>query len=130
VHTEITSITHRPERDGSVPDFAHVPYFLAVEVAADAWRSALENRCPVLMSAASIAAVHVTADFAAELFTGEAVVRSRVEGIGRSSFTAVVDILQNGVLGAVVATRLVKVDSTRTRSIALTQTEREALQAV
>jgi acyl-CoA thioesterase FadM len=130
VYTETTSIAHRPERNGSVPDFDHVPYFLAVEVAADAWRAALEDRCPELIATAAIAAVHVSADFSAELFTGETIVQSRVARIGRSSFTMVVDIVQNGVHGASIATTLAKVDPNRTRSIALTAAERSSLEGV
>lgn len=123
-------ITHRPERDGSVVDSAHVPFYLAMEYSAAAWRSLLAEVCGDLLPARDLGVVDVSATFTRELFVGEARAEVELTRLGTSSLGFRVAIEQNGVTCAVITNVLVRLAPGRRRSLPLSAAQRAALEPV
>src|SRR5260370_38145835 len=64
-------VTRPPPRDGPPVTSSHVPFYLALEAAADAWAMTLGEHCGDLLSPMAMAVVNVTSNFRRELFVGE-----------------------------------------------------------
>lgn len=118
-------LTHRPTRDGLIVDAAHVPAYLALELASQAWADALAVTSAGVLDATDVMIVHVTSDFSRELLTGDVDVEVVLTKIGRSSLTARVSIDQDGNHAALATFVLVRV--AHGRAVALTDTERESV---
>jgi acyl-CoA thioesterase FadM len=123
-------VTHRPERDGSTIDSRHVPYYLALEVAATGWGMALVEACGELLGPRDLAVVHVECDFRHELFTGEAEVEVELAGLGSSSLRWQVELVQDGRRAGSVVSVVCRVDDDRVTAVALTPEQRAALETV
>lgn len=102
-------LTHRPMRDGSLVDRAHVPAFLAIEVAGYAWDDALRAVSAGELSAAAVVIVNVDANFSRELLVGDAQFFVSLRKIGRTSFVLETAIEQGGNIGAVATFALVHI---------------------
>ncbi|WP_255122665.1 thioesterase family protein [Rhodococcus sp. 14-2470-1b] len=102
-------LTHRPARDGSTVDAAHVPAYLALELASQAWADALSHASDGRLTALDVMVVNVTADFSRELFTGGVDVDVTATDVGRTSITVRVAIEQGGERAAVATFVLVHV---------------------
>lgn len=118
-------LTHRPARDGSTVDAAHVPAYLALELASEAWGDALADASAGVLTEIDVMIVNVGSDFSRELLVGEAEVEVEVTKIGRSSLTARVAIAQGGHRAAVATFVFVRV--TDGRAVALTDDERDSI---
>ncbi|MFE5786294.1 MULTISPECIES: hypothetical protein [Rhodococcus] len=94
-------LTHRPTRDGLPVDRAHVPAFLAIEVAGYAWDDALREASGGKLSAADVVIVNVDANFSCELLVGDAQFFVSLRRIGRTSFVLETSIAQAGSIAAV-----------------------------
>ncbi|WP_062998058.1 hotdog domain-containing protein [Nocardia jinanensis] len=123
-------ITHRPERDGTVVDSAHVPFYLAMEHSAAAWRSLLVEACGDLLHPGDLGVVDVSATFTRELFVGEVHTEVELIRLGTSSLGFRVVIHQHGVAGAVITTVLARLAADRKTSVPLSAAQRAALESV
>lgn len=83
----VRELTHRPMRDGPAVSNAHVPAFLALEVAGYAWNDALAEVSGGELTAADVVIVNIDANFSRELLVGEADFYVSLRRIGRTSFT-------------------------------------------
>lgn len=102
-------LTHRPLRDGSAVDRAHVPAFLALEIAGYAWDDALREVSVGEMSAADVVIVNVDANFSRELLVGDAQFFVSLRTIGRTSFVLETSIEQGGGVAAIAAFTVVQI---------------------
>ncbi|MGY1810021.1 acyl-CoA thioesterase [Blastococcus sp. SYSU D00669] len=109
-------------------DDRHVPFYLAMETASDAWQLALREFCVPEIGPRDLAMVHVSADFRRELFTGELTVDVVVRRIGRTSFTAGLRLEQDGADAGDVEFTFALVDAGRTSAVALTEAQRAVLE--
>ncbi|MCK0516726.1 hotdog domain-containing protein [Williamsia sp. DF01-3] len=123
-------IVHRPERDGSVVESAHVPFFLAMEYSAAAWRSLLDEACAGVLTAAELGVVDVSAQFSRELFVGEVYAEVALVRLGTSSLGFEVVIHQDEIACAVITNVLVRLAPGRTKSLPLTAEQRAILGAI
>ena len=123
-------ITHRPERDGSVPTSAHVPFYLVMEYSADAWTSLLDDTCGGLLTAFDLGVVDVSAQFTRELFVGDARAEASLVQLGLSSLSFRVVIYQQGIGGVFITIVLARLAPGRTRSTPLTAEQRTALESI
>jgi acyl-CoA thioesterase FadM len=123
-------ITHRPERDGAPVTMAHVPFFLALEVASDAWSRAVRELCAPALSMSDLAVVHVESDFRREMFTGELTVDVAVQEIGRASITVRAELTQDGSSTGAVTFVFARVDAGRLGSVPLAPDQRRVLEAL
>jgi acyl-CoA thioesterase FadM len=123
-------MTHRPERDGSMIANTHVPYYLALEVAATAWGRALTEACGDLLGPRDLAVVHADCDFEHELFIGEAEVDVALVKLGSSSLSFSVELAQDGRRAGRVNTVLCLVDEDRVHSVPLSEPQRAALETL
>ncbi|HMD24688.1 MAG TPA: hypothetical protein VKH61_11345, partial [Streptosporangiaceae bacterium] len=62
----------------------HVPFYLALEVASQAWAATLAEYCQDLVSPMDMAVVNVTGNFFREVFVGEVDVEVALKRIGTS----------------------------------------------
>lgn len=120
-------ITHRPERDGSSIESRHVPYYLALEVAAHAWGTALVEACGDLMGPRDLAVVHVECDFRHELFIGEVDLDVTLVKVGSSSLTWHIEMGQDGQRAGSVEAVVCRVDDSRVTALPLSADQRAAL---
>ena len=102
-------LTHRPARDGSAVEAAHVPAYLALELASQAWADALSHASARRFTAMDVMIVNVTSNFSRELLVGIADVEVSVAKVGRSSFSVDVAIDQHGERAALASFTLVRV---------------------
>ncbi|WP_084727303.1 hotdog domain-containing protein [Rhodococcoides yunnanense] len=102
-------LTHRPTREGTIVDDAHVPAYLALELATEAWASALHHASAGAFTAREVVIVNVASDFSRELLVGTVDVEVVVKRVGRSSVVVEVGIEQDGVRAAVASFTLVHV---------------------
>ncbi|MCW2542753.1 MAG: hypothetical protein JWM40_305 [Frankiales bacterium] len=123
-------LTHRPQRDGSAVTSRHVPYFLAAEVFALAWAQTLTDLGPGLISARDVAVVNAHFDYHHEVFTGTATFTVEVQKVGVASIRFGLQLAQEGRVAATGTTTVVRTDRGRTRSVPLTDAQREALDRV
>jgi acyl-CoA thioesterase FadM len=123
-------VTHRPERDGRVVSDPHVPFFLALEAAADAWMLALGEFCEDILLPSDVGVVNVTSDFRRELFIGLLHVDVSLQAIGISSATFVMRLFQYDRFAGSVRLVVAKVNAGRTHSLPLTDVERAALETI
>ena len=123
-------LAHRPERDGTIPGGAHVPFYLAMEYSAAAWRSLLVETCGDLLTAGDLGVVDVSAQFSREMFVGEASAEVSLVRLGSSSLGFRVVIFQDGAACAVITNVLVRLAPGRTSSLPLTPAQRAALSRV
>lgn len=121
-------ITHRPERDGSTSDSRHVPYFLALEVAAQAWGMALVEACGDLLGPRDLAVVHVECDFRHELFIGEVDLEVALVKLGSSSLRWHIELVQEGRRAGTVVSVVCRVDDDRVTALPLSPEQRAALE--
>ncbi|WP_261559963.1 acyl-CoA thioesterase [Frankia tisae] len=121
-------VTHRPDRDGVVSQHRHVPFFLALEIAAQAWAQALATTCEGLLAPADLAVVDVTSTYRRELFTGDVLFEVTLAKFGSSSLTFALELSQNEQAAASLTTTLVKVDADRLHSMPFTPEQRAGLQ--
>lgn len=126
----VLPITHRPERDGTAVAGSHVPFYLALEVASDAWRRTVGERCAPVLTMTDLAVVHVEADFSREMFTGELTVDVSVQRIGRTSVTVRAELAQAGASTGAVTIVFARVDAARVVSLPLTPEQRPFLEAL
>jgi acyl-CoA thioesterase FadM len=111
-----------------MPATDHVPFYLALEVAAGAWMLALAVTCADLLTPHDLAVVNATSNFSHEIFLGEAAFDVCLERIGVSSLQFTVAIEQHGRAVGQFATTLVRVDERREKSVALSSAQRAALE--
>jgi acyl-CoA thioesterase FadM len=123
-------VTHRPERDGTVLTFAHVPYYLALEVASPAWARMLDELGQGLLSAADVAVVRADFHFRRELFTGSVDVDVDVTRIGRTSLTFAVAMYQRDVLALKGETVVARTDEGRDGAVPLSPVQRAMLESL
>jgi len=121
-------ITHRPTRDGQQVTTAHVPYYLALEMMAEAWGMAIADACQDVDGPHELGVVHVTGDFAHEVFVGEAVIDVSLEKVGTSSLTFAIELAQGGQTAARITAVVAQVDPTRRRSVPFSIEQRAALE--
>jgi acyl-CoA thioesterase FadM len=130
VTTYRMALAHRPERDGTVTPSTHVPFFLALEVMAQAWGRLLADELGDVLTPMDLGVVNVQSDFRRELFTGEADYDVTLAKLGTSSLTFAFTITQAGEVAASGQTTLARTDSGRVRSLPLTAEQRTALGAL
>lgn len=123
-------VTHRPNRDGSAVTSRHVPYYLALEVASDAWARLLDELGDGLLSTADVAVVHTEFDFRRELFTGELDVDVEVTRVGRSSVAFAVALYQRDLLAGTGETVVAQTDEARLVSVPLSPVQRAMLESL
>jgi acyl-CoA thioesterase FadM len=128
--TYCMQLAHRPDRDGTVTASRHVPFFLALEVMAQAWARLLADGVGELLSPMDLGVVNVQSDFRRELFTGEADYDVTLARFGTSSLTFAFTITQAGQVAAKGETTLARTDTGRVRSVPLTDEQRAALKAM
>ena len=120
-------VYHRPERDHTAVTSRHVPYYLALEVAALAWARLLDERGRGLLAASDLAVVSTQFDFRRELFTGYVDVDVDVVRVGTSSVTFAQQLYQDDVRAATGETVVAQTDDARTRAIPLSPEQRAML---
>jgi acyl-CoA thioesterase FadM len=123
-------VTHPPPRDGPPVTSRHVPFYLALEAAADAWAMTLGEHCGDLLSPMAMAVVNVTSNFRRELFVGEIAVEVSLKRIGTSSVTFLLELFQGGHAAGIVDFVVVQVDFLRVHPVPLTPAQRAALQTI
>ncbi|GAB86624.1 hypothetical protein GORBP_077_00510 [Gordonia rubripertincta NBRC 101908] len=123
-------ISHRPERDGTVPASAHVPFYLAMEYSSDAWNSLLVDTCGAPLPARDLGVVDVTAQFNRELFVGDVCAETGLIRLGVSSLGFRVVLYQEDVVCAVITIVLARLAPDRKRSTPLTAEQRTALETI
>ncbi len=123
-------VTHPPPRDGPPVTSRHVPFYLALEAAADAWAMTLGEHCGDLLSPMAMAVVNVTSNFRRELFVGEISVEVSLKRIGTSSVTFLLELFQGGHAAGTVDFVVVQVDFLRVHPVPLTPAQRAALQTI
>jgi acyl-CoA thioesterase FadM len=123
-------ITHRPERDGSIIESNHVPYYLALEYAADAWGTALVDTCGGLLGPRDLAVVHADCDFRHELFIGEVDLDVTLVKLGASSLRWHVELAQEGRHAGTVVAVVCRVDDDRVTAVPLSAEQRRALETL
>ncbi|MCW2522491.1 MAG: hypothetical protein JWO63_826 [Frankiales bacterium] len=124
------TLSHRPSREGVVSESAHMPFFEVLELMYEAWRLALWSACEDTLLPAHLGVVHVTSDFAHEIFLGESLMRVRLVDVGTSSLRFHVELRQNGRLAASVTTVLARVNETREHSVPLSLVQRAGLDTI
>lgn len=102
-------LTHRPMRNGSAVEAAHVPAYLALELASQAWTNAVADSSEGLLTATQLVIVNITSNFSRELLVGTADVEVVLKRVGRSSLTVDVAIDQESERAAVATFTLVHV---------------------
>jgi acyl-CoA thioesterase FadM len=123
-------LTHRPTRDGKQIRVSHVPYYLALEMMAEAWASAIDATCEGVLKPSDLGVVHVTSDFSREVFIGDSVIDVALTKIGVTSLTFHVELAQEGQKAATLTAVLAQVDPTRTYAVPLSDEQREALEGL
>jgi acyl-CoA thioesterase FadM len=123
-------VTHPPSRDGPPATSRHVPFYLALEAAAEAWAMSLGEHCGDLLSPMAMAVVNVTSNFRRELFVGEIGVEVSLKRIGTSSVTFLLELFQGGQSVGTVHFVVVQVDFLRVHAVPLTPAQRAALQTI
>lgn len=118
-------LTHRPARDGSIIDAAHVPAYLALEIASQAWADAIAHASAGTLTALDVMIVNITSNFSRELLVGTVDVEVCATRIGTSSLTVDVAIDQGRERAAVATFTLVRVVDGR--ACPLTEAERESI---
>ena len=121
-------ITHRPERDGSAVAYDHVPAYLALEMASEAWSDALTHACGEILQAVDVMIVNITSNFSRELLVGIADFDVTVTKIGRTSLVLEVVIAQRGEQSTHAVFTVARV--VEGRSQPLTDEQRAALLAL
>jgi acyl-CoA thioesterase FadM len=128
MHRFITDMTHRPERDGTVSQSSHSPFYLPLELATYAWVSMLDLAGDEELTAGHFAVVNLTADYHREIHIGEATYDVTLERIGNSSITLAIDVVQAGEQAATIRVVQVKVDGERVHPTPFTPKQRECLE--
>jgi acyl-CoA thioesterase FadM len=126
----VIPVEHRPSREGTTPSSRHVPFYLALETAADAWLSALEKYCAPAITPADLAVVHVSSDFRRELFIGELAVDVAVAEIRTRSFVVRATLEQYGTAAGDVEVTFALVENSRTSAVPMTAAQRAVLEQV
>jgi acyl-CoA thioesterase FadM len=120
-------VTHRPERDGTPVRARHVPYYLALEVAALAWAQLLDDLGDGALKARDVGVVRAEFDFRRELFVGELDVDVEVLRLGASSVSFGLELHQDGEHAATGTTVVARTDTSRLRSVPLSDQQRALL---
>jgi acyl-CoA thioesterase FadM len=123
-------VTHRPDRDGAAVTSRHVPYFLALEVAAQAWARLLDELGQGVLSTADVAVVRAEFNFRRELFTGSLDVDVEVTRVGRSSVAFGIALYQRDMLAATGETVVARTDEARLVSVPLSPVQRAMLESL
>jgi len=123
-------ITNSPTRDGRPVTSRHIPFYVALETAADAWTIALSEFCAATLLPTDVAVVHVTSDFRHELFVGEVTVDVSLQRVGTSSITFVMELIQSGRSAGTIEFVVAQVDQSRIHAVALTPAQRAALETI
>jgi acyl-CoA thioesterase FadM len=108
----------------------HVPFYLALEVASDAWAMTLGEHCGDLLSPTDMAVVNVTSNFGREIFVGEIAVEVTLKRIGTSSVAFLLELFQGGHSAGTVDFVVVQVDLPRVHPVPLTPAQRAALRTI
>ena len=124
----VVPMHHRPGRDGTTPSSRHVPFYLALETASDAWQQALQQYCVPEIAPMDLAMVHVSSDFRRELFTGDLTVDLAVRRIGTTSFVVGLALEQGGADAGDVEFTFVLVDEARTSPVPISAARRAVLE--
>ena len=123
-------VTHRPDRDGAAVTSRHVPYFLALEVAAQAWARLLDELGQGVLSTADVAVVRAEFNFRRELFTGSLDADVEVTRVGRSSVAFAIALYQRDMLAATGETVVARTDEARLVSVPLSPVQRAMLESL
>jgi acyl-CoA thioesterase FadM len=123
-------VTHRPDRDGAAVTARHVPYFLALEVAAQAWARLLDELGQGVLSTADVAVVRAEFNFRRELFTGSLDADVEVTRVGRSSVAFGIALYQRDMLAATGETVVARTDEARLVSAPLSPIQRAMLESL
>jgi acyl-CoA thioesterase FadM len=123
-------VTHPPPRHGPPVTSKHVPFYLALEVASQAWAATLAEYCGDLVSRMDMAVVNVTGNFFREVFVGEVDVEVALKRIGTSSVTFLLELFQAGHRAGTVDLVVAQVDAGRVHAVPLSPAQRAALQAI
>lgn len=121
-------LTHRPTRDGQQVTSAHVPFYLAMEMMAEAWGRAVNGACDGVLQAGDLGVVHVTSDFGREVFVGEAVIDVTLQHIGTSSLTFQLRLTQADELAVRTTAVVAQVDPSRKYAVPFSIEQRAALE--
>jgi acyl-CoA thioesterase FadM len=127
VHIDL-DISHRPHSESRSMTPRHVPFYLALEVASDAWARALATTCDGILTPSDLGVVNVTSDFSHEAFTGEATFDVALERVGTTSLTFAIQIVQHGHVVGALRTTLVRVDELRDHALPWSHVQRAALE--
>ncbi|PPJ33473.1 thioesterase [Nocardia nova] len=107
-----------------------MPFYLAMEYSAAAWRSLLVDVCGDLLPASELGVVDVSATFTREMFVGDVRADVELNRLGTSSLGFRVVIYQDDVACADITNVLVRLAPDRTRSLPLSAAQRAALASV
>jgi acyl-CoA thioesterase FadM len=124
----VVPMQHRPDRDGTTPATRHVPFYLALETASDAWQLALQQYCAPEIAPLDLAMVHVSSDFRRELLTGELSVDVEVRRVGTTSFVVGLALEQDGADAGDIEFTFVLVDGARTSAVPIDAAQRAVLE--
>jgi acyl-CoA thioesterase FadM len=127
VLTFAKQLTHRPLPDGTVGTHAHISFYEALEIASDAWAQLIDEVTASKLTTRDVAVVHVEADFAHELFVGDALIEVEVASVGTSSIAFELRILQSDRSAATIGITVAQIDPTRKRAVPLTAQQRDPL---
>jgi acyl-CoA thioesterase FadM len=111
------TLSHRPTREGVAVTEAHVPAYLALEVATTAFADALPHVTDGLLQATDVVIAHLEASFSRELLVGNVDVNVLLRKVGRTSLGIEVALEQNGVVAGSITLVLVHVVDGRSAPI-------------
>ncbi|MDJ0392878.1 hotdog domain-containing protein [Rhodococcus sp. G-MC3] len=109
MYRKTMALSHRPARDGTLIEVAHVPAYLALELATEAWAGALLEVSERVITAANVMIVNISSNFSRELLVGSVDVEVAVTRVGTSSLVLEVSIFQADIRSAVAAFTVVRV---------------------
>jgi len=119
-------LSHRPTREGSTVAEAHVPAYLALELATTAFADALPKFTDGALEGEDVVIAHLEASFARELLVGDVDVDVVLRKIGRSSLHIEVALAQD--THSAGSFRFVLVHIVNGRSAEISSDLREVLQ--
>jgi hypothetical protein len=122
------TLAHRPDRDGTPVTARHVPFYLALELMADAWARLLVETAGGVLLTGDVGVVAVDYSFKRELFVGGAEVDAEIASVGRSSVAFDTAIHQLGRRACSGRITVARTDAARLHSVPLSAAQREVLE--
>ncbi|WP_141216169.1 MULTISPECIES: hypothetical protein [Nocardiaceae] len=117
MYRRLMSLSHRPTREGSTITEAHVPAYLALELATTAYADALSHFTNGLLTGEDVVIAQIEASFGHELLVGNVDVDVVLRNVGRSSLGMEVTLAQNAYPRSSFAFELVHLVDGRSAAI-------------